>query len=224
MNTEMIYTRRGFVKMAAGTVAAAALVAAGAESIDFSKAFASTTDGRELGSAVAQADMKEDVWYSASVNLYVPAKLNVIIGMNAYLTNLTTPSLVGAKPTTPVANNGFVRLNSSDGSYSVYVDEFNNTFGLLTIGGSKDGGSANDGSGVTVKTRKTAKWKVSNYETRIDALSFTLPAGYTGSPTFDATEYANFMNFGDKTWAVTLQVDFNTLKTITNGVTAPAGI
>lgn len=41
MNTEMIYTRRGFVKMAAGTVAAAALVAAGAESIDFSKAFAS---------------------------------------------------------------------------------------------------------------------------------------------------------------------------------------
>lgn len=37
MNTEMIYTRRGFVKMAAGTVAAAALVAAGAESIDFRK-------------------------------------------------------------------------------------------------------------------------------------------------------------------------------------------
>ena len=224
MNTEMIYTRRGFVKMAAGTVAAAALVAAGAESIDFSKAFASTTDGRELGSAVAKADMEVGTWYSASVNLYVPAKLNFIVQMDAYLTNLTTPtSLVGAKPTTPVSDNGFVRLNS-DGSYSVYVDEFNNTFGLLTIGGSKDGGSANDGSGVTVKTRKTAKWKVSNYETRIDALSFTFPAGYTGSPVFDATEYANFMNVGDKTWAVTLQVDFNTLKTITNGVTAPAGI
>lgn len=42
MNTEVVYTRRGFVKMAAGTVAAAALVAAGAESIDFSKAFAAT--------------------------------------------------------------------------------------------------------------------------------------------------------------------------------------
>lgn len=223
MNTEMIYTRRGFVKMAAGTVAAAALVAAGAESIDFSKAFASTTDGRKLGSAVAKADMEVGTWYSASVNLYVPAKLNFIVHMDAYLTNLTTPTgLVGAKPTTPVSDNGFVRLNS-DGSYSVYVDEFNNTFGLLTIGGSENGGSANDESGVTAETQKTIEGWL-NEMNRIDALSFTLPAGYTGSPTFDATEYANFMNFGDKTWAVTLQVDFNTLKTITNGVTAPAGI
>lgn len=224
MNTETIYTRRGFVRMAAGTVAAAALVAAGAESIDFSKAFASTTDGRVLGDAVAQADMEVGTWYSASVNLYVPAKLNLIVHMDAFLTNLTTPtSLFGDKPTTPVADNGFVRLNS-DGTYTVYVDEFNNTFGLLTIGGGENGGSANDGSGVTAKTRKTAEWKVSNYEKRIDALSFTLPAGYTGSPTFDATEYANFMNFGDKTWAVTLLVDFSTVKTITNDVTVPAGI
>lgn len=210
--------------MVVGTVAAAALVAAGAESIDFSKAFASTTDGRDLGSAVAKADMEVGTWYSASVNLYVPAKLNLIVHMDAYLTNLTTPtSLFGDKPTTPVADNGFVRLNS-DGTYTVYVDEFNNTFGLLTIGGGENGGSANDGSGVTVKTRKTAEWKVSNYEKRIDALSFELPVGYTGSPTFDATEYANFMNFGDKTWAVTLLVDFSTVKTITNDVTVPAGI
>ncbi len=223
MNTEVVYTRRGFVKVAAGAVAAAALVAAGAESVDFSKAFASTTDGRALGSAVAKADMETGVWYSASVNLYVPAKLNFIVHMDAYLTNLTTPtSLFGDKPTTPVADNGFVRLNS-DGTYSVYVDEFNNTFGLLTIGGSEDGGSANDGSGVVAMTRNTVEWSVSAYEKRIDALSFTLPAGYTGNPTFDATEYANFMNFGNKTWAVTLLVDFSTVKTITNGVSAPAG-
>lgn len=222
MNTEMIYTRRGFVKMAAGTVAAAALVAAGAESIDFSKAFASTTDGRVLGDAVAKADMKKDTWYSASVNLYVPAEINILIHMNAYLTNLTTPSVIGAKPTTPVANNGFVRLNSSDGTYSVYVDEFNNTFGLLTIGGSKDGGSAKDGSGVVAKKQKTVEGWLNGMD-RIDALSFTLPAGYTGSPVFDATEYANFMNVGNRSWEVTLQIDFDTLKTITNGV-APAGI
>ncbi len=223
MNTEMIYTRRGFVKMAAGTVAAAALVAAGAESIDFSKAFASTTDGRVLGDAVAKADMEVGTWYSASVNLYVPAKLNLIVHMDAYLTNLTTPtSLFGAKPTTPVSDNGFVRLNS-DGSYSVYVDEFNNTFGLLTIGGSENGGSANDGSGVIAKTQKTINGWLDEMN-RIDALSFTLPAGYAGNPTFDATEYANFMNFGGKTWAVTLLVDFSTVKTVTNGVTAPAGI
>ena len=223
MNTEMVYTRRGFVKMAAGTVAAAALVAAGAESIDFSKAFASTSDGRVLGDAVAKADMKVGTWYSASVNLYVPAKLNVIVHMDAYLTNLTQPtSIFGAKPTTPVADNGLVRLNS-DGTYTVYVDELNNTFGLLTIGGSADGGSANDGSGVVAKTRSTVDWNVSDYTKRINALSFTLPTSYSGNPTFSATEYANFMNFGDKKWDVTLLVDFSTIKSV-SGVSAPAGV
>ncbi len=223
MNTEVVYTRRGFVKMAAGTVAAAALVAAGAESIDFSKAFASTSDGRVLGDAVAKADMKVGTWYSASVNLYVPAKLNVIVHMDAYLTNLTQPtSIFGAKPTTPVADNGLVRLNS-DGTYTVYVDELNNTFGLLTIGGSADGGSANDGSGVVAKTQATVDWNVSDYTKRINALSFTLPSSYSGNPTFSATEYANFMNFGDKKWDVTLLVDFGTIKSV-SGVSAPAGV
>lgn len=220
MNTEMIYTRRGFVKVAAGAVAAAAMFAAGAESIDFEEAFAGSTDGRTPGESVAQSNMVVGAWYSASVNLYVPAKLNAIIKMNAYLTNLTTPtSLFGAKPTTPVADNGFVRLNDN-GSYSVYVDEFNNTFGLLSIGGSAEGGSANDGSGVTVKTQRTAKWNVSNYTNRIDALSFTLPKGYSGDPTFNAEEYANFMNVGNKSWDVTLIVDFDSVKTFT-GVSDP---
>ena len=79
MNTEMIYTRRGFVKMAAGTVAAAALVAAGAESIDISKAFAATSlDGLDKSKT-----------YTITANLYVPAELNAVIHMDAYLTNLT---------------------------------------------------------------------------------------------------------------------------------------
>lgn len=42
MNTEMIYTRRGFVKLAAGAVAAAALVATGASTLDIDKAFAAS--------------------------------------------------------------------------------------------------------------------------------------------------------------------------------------
>lgn len=212
MNTEVVYTRRGFVKMAAGTVAAAALVAAGAESIDFSKAFASTSDGRVLGDAVAKAAMEVGTWYSASVNLYVPAKINVLISMDAYLTNLTTPSIF-KKPTTPVSNNGLICKNAN-GSYTVYVDEFNNTFGLLGIAT-----SANDGTAATVVGSISTSWSAST-GARIDALKFSIPSGTAGSHSFDAKEYANYMNVGDKDWPVTLQVDFGTVKSV-SGVSVP---
>lgn len=219
MNTKMIYTRRGFVKMAAGAVAAAALVATGASTLDIDKAFAGTRDNRDLGAAVAQSEMVPGTWYSASVNLYVKAQFNVIVHMDAYLTNLTKPtSLFGSKPTTPVSDNGLVRLNS-DGSYSVYVDDLNNTFGLMTIGGSRNGGAAKDDSGSTCVVRGYYDWDAVD-DDRIDAISFTLPAGYSGEPSFAATEYANFMNQGDKDWPVTLKVDFDTVKAV-SGLNLP---
>ena len=118
MNTEMIYTRRGFVKMAAGIVAAAALVAAGAESIDFSKAFAATSlDGLDKSKT-----------YTITANLYVPAELNAVIHMDAYLTNLTTPTLFGARPTTPVADNAVLSFDAGKKPV-ITINQLNNTFG-----------------------------------------------------------------------------------------------
>lgn len=211
-------SRRDFVKAAAGTAAAAALVAAGGVSFSAAEAFASTRDGRSLGTAVAKDAMVAGTVYSASVNLYVPAKLNAIIKMNAYLTNLTQPtSMFSSKPTSPVSNNGLVVLND-DGTYTVFVDDFNETFGLLAIQT-----STNDGTAATITNSISTSWSVSgdsSISSRIDALKFKIPANTEGSHSFNAKEYANFMNFGHKEWAVTLQVDFDTVKEV-SGVSIP---
>ena len=196
MNTEMIYTRRGFVKMAAGTVAAAALVAAGAESIDFSKAFAATSlDGLDKSKT-----------YTITANLFVPAELNAVIHMNAYLTNLTTPSIIGPKPTDPVEDNAVLSFDAN-GKPVITINELNNTFGLYYI----DTVSSN--GGATVTQQGECKWNKGGHVNRIQPIGFTINDTSLENYVFSAKEYADFsLARGDKEWEVTLTIDWDSIK------------
>lgn len=195
MNTEMIYTRRGFVKMAAGTVAAAALVAAGAESIDFSKAFAATSlDGLDKSKT-----------YTITANLYVPAELNAVIHMDAYLTNLTTPTLFGARPTTPVADNAVLSFDA-DKKPVITINQLNNTFGLYYI----DPASSN--GGTTVTQQGEYLWNKGGHVNRIQPIGFTINDVSLENYEFGAKEYADFsLARGDKEWKVTLIIDWDSI-------------
>lgn len=200
MNTEVVYTRRGFVKMAAGTVAAAAaLVAAGAESIDLSKAFAAT------GDTVSVADMVVGQEYTITVNPIVPASIHGLISFDAVITDTTTPSIIPyRRPTTRQSNNGTI-VKNSDGTFTVKVSTFNNTFGVLTIAD-----DSNDG-GAHVTARTPYSWNVAGNSSRIDGLTVKIDAAASGMGkyVFAATEYANFMNVGAQSWPITLEVSFD---------------
>ncbi len=204
MNTEVVYTRRGFVKMAAGTVAAAALVAAGAESIDFSKAFAAT------GDTVSVADMVVGQEYTASVNLYVKAKFNLFLGIDAYLTNLTTPNiLTGKLPNTKVEDNATIIKTGVDASgnptFQIVIPELNDTFGLTSIAETGDPSTAK----VTGKTWVNP-W-IDACEQRVETITFEV-TGETSGQEFTASEYANYMGKGAVSWPVTLMVDYTSIK------------
>ena len=87
MNTEMIYTRRGFVKLAAGAVAAAVVVMAGGSSLAADKALAAT--------------MLPDGAYKVNANVFI-SKDDSPIGSAAYLCNLKNPLKLQGRPTSPV--------------------------------------------------------------------------------------------------------------------------
>lgn len=202
MNTEMIYTRRGFVKLAAGAVAAAALVATGASTLDIDKAFAAdgvAIDAMEIG--------KE---YTVTANLYVKAKFNAILNIDAYLTNTTTPNILAGKlPNKPVSDNAKIKKTKvqADGTpvFEVRISELNNTFGLTEIA------DAGNPATATVKSKSFKSGWTSACDQRIEAITFEV-TGQNSGQQFEAKEYANFMNQGAKEWPVTLTVDFSSIK------------
>lgn len=189
-------TRRDFIKAAAGTAAAAAIVAAGGVSINVPKAFADTVD-------LSGYDQSKS--YTITANLYVRAELNSIIGMDAYLTNLTTPSLFGTKPTTPASDNAV--LTFSEGKPVVTINSLNNTFGLTYIATTPTDG------GAEVTEQGALSWNKGGHETRIQPIGFTISDTSKENYVFDATEYADFTPYrGDKSWEVTLLIDWTSIK------------
>ena len=188
MNTEMVYTRRGFVKMAAGAVAAAALVAAGAESIDFSKAFAATGDTS----------------YTVTANIYVDAT-DSPIKKNAYVTNPGTPPL--NKPTSPVTNNATLVVKS-DGTKLLTVPVVNTTFGVTSFPAASADGT------VTVTNKKTESWSTTwgGTLTRISSITFDVTNfsadGETIATFTPCSEFADFILYkGSKDWDLHLVAD-----------------
>lgn len=202
MNTEVIYTRRGFVKLAAGAVAAAALVATGASTLDIDKAFAAD------GIAIDAMEIGEE--YTVTANLYVKAKFNAILNIDAYLTNATTPNLIAGKlPNKPVSDNAKIKktMVQADGTpvFEVRISELNNTFGLTEIA------DAGNPATATVKAKSFKSGWTSACDQRIEAITFEV-TGQNSGQQFEAKEYANFMNQGAKEWPVTLTVDFSSIK------------
>lgn len=76
--------------------------------------------------------------YRVTANLYVPAELNKVLGVNAYLTNPNNPLGIGGHngvPTTPVADNATMVI-ATDGTRTIILDVVNPVFTLQQI---KDG-------------------------------------------------------------------------------------
>lgn len=193
-------SRREFMVGAAAATAGVALVSTGFSLTSPRQAFAAA------GDSVAKASMEVGVEYSITANLYVKAELNWVLSMDAYLTNLTTPSLFGSKPTTPVDDNATIILNDS-GEYVITISELNNTFGLTSIATLSSDGEAR------VTDEGQYLWNEGGHEYRIQPLEITLSSQAGGNHVFTATEYANFVaSYSDHDWDVTLQVDFDTIK------------
>lgn len=197
-------SRRSFFKAALGAAAGimlAAGIAAGAlPGMNAEKAYAAT------GDAVALEDMVVDTEYTVSANLYVRAQLNVILGRDAYLTDLTPPNILTQTfPTTPQVDNATI-VKNVDSTYTVTIDGLNDTFGLITIADTSSDGNA------TVTYKDWVDWNNGGHAQRIDHLEFSV-TGTSGSYEFTATEYSNLSPFkADRDWSVTLQVDFNSVK------------
>lgn len=76
--------------------------------------------------------------YRITANLYVPAELNKVLGVNAYLTNPNNPLGIGGYdgvPTTPVSDNATMIIGK-DGTRTIILDVVNPVFTLQQI---KDG-------------------------------------------------------------------------------------
>ena len=194
---EVNLSRRNFVKGALAAGGAVALSAA-APALKPFEAFAA-------GSAVATGDMVVGTKYAVTVNPIVPATVHNSISFDAVITDTTTPSIIPyRRPTTRQSNNGTI-VKNGDGSFTVSVATFNNTFGLLTIAD-----DSNDG-GAHVTGRNPYAWNVGGNASRIDGLTVKIDSAVSGMGkyVFSATEYANFMNVGAQSWPVTLEVSFN---------------
>lgn len=192
-------TRRNFVKGALATVGAVALATA-APAV---KPFAAFADD----ATIAFSDITDTTkTYTMTANLYVRAKFNAVLGIDAYLTNLTAPkNLLDAKPTTPVTFNATL---SFDGATPVVtISQLNTVFGLTSIAGtSDDGGATASGTSIAWSTGGGEK-------TRLQPVVFKITDTSRSEFEFDATEYADFdFARGDKAWPVTLQIDWDAIK------------
>ena len=153
--------------------------------------------------------------YAVTVNPIVPATVHNLISFDAVITDTTTPSIIPyRRPTTRQSNNGTI-VKNGDGSFTVSVATFNNTFGLLTIAD-----DCNDG-GAHVTDRTPYAWNVGGNASRIDGLTVKIDSAVSGMGkyVFSATEYANFMNVGAQSWPVTLEVSFQRNHHSVSGIT-----
>ena len=186
MNTKMIYTRRGFVKMAAGAVAAAALVATGASTLDIDKAFA--------------ASQNADGSYTVTANLYVKHEDHQapLVSGNAYLTNPNNPLKLGGFPTSPMSDNATLKALDG-GKYQVTIPVRNECFSLIEFSG---------GDGVTVADYETTYCSYPN-ENRISSLTLVISERKAEYKFTAVKEYAAHpLKKGYHEWPVYMTVEF----------------
>lgn len=184
--------KRGIVAIMMAAIAAFAIAFAALAAP--SQAYADT---------VAPEDMVVGQTYTASVNPVVPMNVHNLIKFDAVITDTTTPTLF-KKPTTYQVDNGTI-VKNADGTYTVRVDTFNNTFGVWDI-------ATSSSDGATLSKLSWIPWNVGGHAERLDGFTATLD-NTSGAYVFDAHEYANFMGQGEKEFPITLKVDFSSIKT-----------
>ena len=134
-----------------------------------------------------------------TANLYVKSTDNLVLPVNAYLTN----SFV--MPTSAVSNNATI-LDNNDGTYTLSVPVVNNTFALISID------APNGGVSNIVETRNTGTYG-SNTNGRITNLTMTIEQGTTSVYFTNCHEYSSyFVSKGDKNFNLTLDVDWSNVK------------
>ena len=152
------------------------------------------------GSSVAETSKFVPGTYTITANLYVPAELNSILGLNAYLTNPDNPagvvedngSISNTAPTTPVSANATITIGEDGTTKTLTIPVKNPVFTLQRIG---------SGSNVTILDSARNGNTYGQYNGRITSLTVAL-GDNSGAYVFtDCLEYPTIL---DQDWNVPL--------------------
>lgn len=152
------------------------------------------------GSSVAETSRFVPGTYTITANLYVPAELNSILGLNAYLTNPDNPagvvedngSISNTAPTTPVSANAMITIGEDGTTKTLTIPVKNPVFTLQRIG---------NGSNVTILDSAKNGNTYGQYNGRITSLTVAL-GDNSGAYVFtDCLEYPTIL---DQDWNVPL--------------------
>ena len=152
------------------------------------------------GSSVAETSKFVPGTYTITANLYVPAELNSILGLNAYLTNPDNPagvvedngSISNTAPTTPVSANAMITIGEDGTTKTLTIPVKNPVFTLQRIG---------NGSNVTILDSARNGNTYGQYNGRITSLTVAL-GDNSGAYVFtDCLEYPTIL---DQDWNVPL--------------------
>lgn len=152
------------------------------------------------GSSVAETSRFIPGTYTITANLYVPAELNSILGLNAYLTNPDNPagvvedngSISNTAPTTPVSANAMITIGEDGTTKTLTIPVKNPVFTLQRIG---------NGSNVTILDSARNGNTYGQYNGRITSLTVAL-GDNSGAYVFtDCLEYPTIL---DQDWNVPL--------------------
>lgn len=152
------------------------------------------------GSSVAETSKFVTGTYTITANLYVPAELNSILGLNAYLTNPDNPagvvedngSISNTAPTTPVSANATITIGEDGTTKTLTIPVKNPVFTLQRIG---------NGSNVTILDSARNGNTYGQYNGRITSLTVAL-GDNSGAYVFtDCLEYPAIL---EQDWNVPL--------------------
>lgn len=152
------------------------------------------------GSSVAETSKFVPGTYTITANLYVPAELNSILGLNSYLTNPDNPagvvedngSISNTAPTTPVSANAMITIGEDGTTKTLTIPIKNPVFTLQRIG---------NGSNVTILDSARNGNTYGQYNGRITSLTVAL-GDNSGAYVFtDCLEYPTIL---DQDWNVPL--------------------
>ena len=188
--------RRSFLKVAAVSLAAAALAEPAFSLAGAQKAFA---ENPMLASR-----------HTVTANLYAAA-VDTPIGENAYVTNSGNPPL--NNPTTPVSNNAMLDVYN-DGTRLLTVPIVNNTFGVLSIASSSTDALVHVAEvALGAWTAPSGFWHSTPYNQRVTSITFDVTNIAEGSTVVTFSPCAEYVTFwlhqGDKAWNLHLSADLN---------------
>ena len=152
------------------------------------------------GSSVAETSKFVPGTYTITANLYVPAELNSILGLNAYLTNPDNPagvvedngSISNTAPTTPVSANATITIGEDGTTKTLTIPVKNPVFTLQRIG---------NGSNVTILDSARNGNTYGQYNGRITSLTVALG---DNSGVYAFTNCLEYPTILDQDWNVPL--------------------